>query len=94
MPRLGWIALPVLLIAPAAVPAAPEPFVCTQVMGVSVTGDWFAAGFEALVDGARFQAVTRTHAFVELWGNPKDPVWSIPPVSPCARDAASCSGVL
>jgi hypothetical protein len=60
-------------------------FVCTQVTGVSVTGDWFNAGFESGNDDARWQAVTRNHAFIELWGDPKDAVWQEKVVSPCAK---------
>jgi hypothetical protein len=73
---------------------ADKPFTCTQVMGVSVTGDWFGAGFEEAVDSRRWQAMTRTHAFVDLWGNPKDEVWSVPLVSPCATGAATPDRIL
>jgi hypothetical protein len=62
---------------------------CTQVMGVSVTGDWFGAGFEDAVDGARWQALTRKHAFVDLWADPKNEVWSEKVVSPCASRASA-----
>jgi hypothetical protein len=64
---------------------AGPPYVCTQMMGVSVTGDWFTAGFEKGVDDKRFQAMTRSHAFIELWGDPKNEIWSVPVVSPCAE---------
>src|SRR5687767_2997691 len=42
------VALLVAVFVPRA-SAAPkrETFVCTQVMGVSVTGDWYNAGFES-----------------------------------------------
>jgi hypothetical protein len=70
--------------------AAPQPgFVCTEIIGVSVTGDWFGAGFEKLVEDGRFQARTRKHGFVEFWGNPKDPIWSEPIASPCAKSSAA-----
>jgi hypothetical protein len=82
-----------LLLAPS-VARGEEPFSCTQVMGVSVTGDWFGAGFEQGVDGDRWQAMTRTHAFVDLWANPKDEIWSVPVASPCAKDAGSPDRVL
>jgi hypothetical protein len=80
--------------APAASAAAPAGFVCTQVMGVSVTADWFGAGFEEGLDGSRWQAVTRQHAFVQLWADPKSDLWSIPPVSPCAARAGDPDRVL
>jgi hypothetical protein len=82
------------LFAPAAraeksgKPAAGA-FTCTQIMGVSVTGDWFGAGFEKAVDDKRFQAITRKHAFIELWGDPKNEIWSEPVASPCAEHASN-----
>jgi hypothetical protein len=63
-------------------------------MGVSVTGDWFGAGFESGNDDARWQALTREHAFVELWGDPKDAVWSEKIVSPCTKKSARPDRVL
>jgi hypothetical protein len=83
---LPIVALGVFL-PPAAI-AAPEPagaFVCTQVMGVSVTGDWFAAGFEYGIDGNRWQALWRSHAFVESWADPASDLWTMKPQSACAR---------
>lgn len=65
--------------------AAAAPFVCTQVMGVSVTGDWFGAGFEDGIDGRRWQALWRSHAFVELWADPASDLWAMKPQSPCAE---------
>jgi hypothetical protein len=58
-------------------------FVCNQVIGVSVTGDWFTSGFETIVDSSRWQGLYQTHAFVELWADPANAVWSVPIVSPC-----------
>jgi hypothetical protein len=76
---------PPLAPAAATAPAPVDPrWACTQVMGVSVTGDWFGHGFEDGLDGERWQAITRKHAFVELWGDPASDLWALPPVSPCA----------
>jgi hypothetical protein len=84
------------LLVPVAAHAANKDagFTCTEILGVSVTGDWFGAGFEKGVDDARFQARTRTHAFIELWGDPKDPIWSVPLVSPCAKNASAPDRVI
>lgn len=74
----------------AAVPAparVADDFTCTQVMGVSVTGDWFNAGFENAVDSARWQVKWRKHAFIEFWADPANEIWSVPVQSPCARNA-------
>jgi hypothetical protein len=83
---LGTI-LPLLLLPPATTLAAasPEPFVCTEVIGVSVTGDWFGAGFEDGIDGGRWQARWRQHAFAELWSDPKSDLWAMKTQSPCTR---------
>jgi hypothetical protein len=88
----------VLLRTPAVKAAEPRPagrptkagapagtFECTQIMGVSVTGDWFGAGFEDGIDGSRWQALWRSHAFVELWADPASDLWAEKPQSPCAR---------
>jgi hypothetical protein len=80
----------VILIGAGAAQAKEPPrsgYACTQVMGVSVTGDWFGNGFESGVDGAKWQAQTRKHAFVDLWADPRNEIWSEPVVSRCARGA-------
>ena len=71
--------------APATTTPSPDAFVCTQVMGVSVTGDWFGAGFEDGIDGGRWQALWRSHAFVDLWADPASDLWAMKPQSPCAQ---------
>jgi hypothetical protein len=77
------------LFVPVAARAAPKKgeFVCTQVIGVSVTGDWFGAGFESGNDDARWQAISRHHGFVQFWADAKDPIWKEPLVSPCAKNS-------
>ncbi len=73
--------------AASVVPAAPSgSFACTQVMGVSVTGDWFGAGFENGID-ARWQALWRKHAFINEWADPASELWSLPLTSPCTEKA-------
>jgi hypothetical protein len=73
----------------AGAPSTRSGYQCTQVMGVSVTGDWFGAGFEDGVDGARWQALTRKHAFVDLWADPANEIWSEKVVSPCASGSSA-----
>jgi len=100
--RVGSVTFTALLLtllpglpmpASAAAPAAGD-FVCTEILGVSVTGDWFSAGFEDGLDGARWQARSRTHAFVEQWADPASDLWTLPPVSPCARRSEDPDRVL
>jgi hypothetical protein len=64
--------------------AAEETFACTEILGVSVTGDWYNAGFEKGVDDKRFQCIWRTKAFIELWGDPANDIWKVPITSACA----------
>jgi hypothetical protein len=70
----------------AAATKATDDFKCTQVMGVSVTGDWFNAGFENAVDNARWQVKWRKHAFIEFWADPNNEIWSVPIQSACASN--------
>lgn len=67
-----------------APPAADTGFRCTEVIGLTITAEWYAAGFEQLVDDARFQARTRPHTFVDEWADPTHEAWSAPVTSPCA----------
>jgi hypothetical protein len=71
---------------PAVTASAADDFKCTQVMGVSVTGDWFNAGFETVVDNARWQVKWRKHAFIEFWADPANEIWSVPVQSTCASN--------
>lgn len=83
-----------LLVSPLALTAAepksksakagPE-FVCTEIIGVSVTGDWFDHGFENGIDGGRWQARWKQHAFVEQWADAASELWTMKLDSPCAQ---------
>jgi unsaturated rhamnogalacturonyl hydrolase len=64
--------------------AASSPFTCTEVIGVSVTGDWFNAGFEEGLDSSRWQVRWKAHAFIEQWADGQNALWNMPPQSPCA----------
>jgi hypothetical protein len=45
--------------------------------------EWYGAGFEQIVDDARFQARTRPHTFVDQWADAEHEAWSAPLTSPC-----------
>lgn len=92
--RVGGLLLTLLVPRMAAAGSNKEEFTCTQVMGVSVTGDWFKAGFEVAEHDGRWQALTRKHAFIELWGDPHDPIWSEPLASPCLKNSANPDRVI
>jgi hypothetical protein len=74
----------------AASPEAAPPtaaFGCTLVLGTNQTAEWYEAGFEKLVDDSRWELIHAHSAFVELWADPEDPVWSGAIESPCAQNA-------
>lgn len=68
---------------------AGGPFDCTLVIGISATGEWYRAGFEDLVDNARWELIQVHSGFVTLWADPKSAVWSSKPTSACAKNAGS-----
>jgi D-psicose/D-tagatose/L-ribulose 3-epimerase len=79
----------------ATIPApASEDFTCTEILGVSVTGDWFGAGFENGIDGDRWQVRWRTHAFLQLWADPGSDLWALPAQSPCRLGSADPDRVI
>jgi hypothetical protein len=61
--------------AARAADATGVRYACTQIMGPNVTGEWFAAGFETLVDGNRWQVKAPHAALVDYWADPNHPVW-------------------
>lgn len=63
--------------------AKDQVFRCTLVLGLTVTAEWFEAGFESIVSDSRWEARTRPHTFVEDWANPDHEVWRAPIYSPC-----------
>jgi len=79
---------------PAKATGAGSGFVCTEIIGVSVTGDWFDAGFENGLDGSRWQARWRKHAFVEEWADPASDLWTMKADSPCAQRSDNPDRVL
>jgi hypothetical protein len=98
MTKTSWLAALALTLAAspalAKAKAPAESFVCTQIMGVSVTGDWFGAGFEKGVDDDHYQAMWRKHAFIDQWANPKDELWAVPVTSPCKERATNPDRVI
>jgi hypothetical protein len=78
---------------PAATPAG-GPFTCTLIIGIQATGQWYGAGFENLVDNARWEVISVHSAKVEAWANPNDKLWSSKPSSPCAMNAGNPDRIL
>lgn len=82
--------------APATGATAPEHFVCSQVMGLMLTDQWYTAGFETApgIDDARWQLKWMDHSYIDEWANPNSAFWAIVPASPCAQDSDNPDRVL
>jgi hypothetical protein len=63
----------------------PASFVCNEMLGVSVTGDWFHAGFEDGLVGEKWQVKWQSQAFVEKWADPNHEVWAQAVESNCTN---------
>jgi len=73
--------------AGASSDAAPRTdFVCSWVLGIHTTYEWFSAGFEKVVDDARWQVSGIEMAQFE-WKDPNSPFWASPITSPCATNS-------
>ncbi len=73
--------------------AVPKPngltykdFSCSWVLGIHTTYEWFAAGFEMVVDDARWQ-VSGIEMAQFNWANPNSNLWSSPITSPCTANS-------
>jgi hypothetical protein len=75
------------------------------ILAVSASGEWVnQGGYFNLVDGTRWEAITKAHEYVELWADPNDAVWTQqfdpPPPSPasashtCAQNSKSPDRVI
>jgi hypothetical protein len=71
---------------PATPPGPADAFTCTLLIGINATAEWFNAGFETMVDGARWELVRVHSGFVDLWANPDSAFWSTAPTSACAMN--------
>jgi hypothetical protein len=65
--------------------AGPTGFVCNQVTAMTLTREWYEAGFENFVAGDRWQLKAREHGYITEWSNPSSDFWNEPPESPCAN---------
>ncbi len=71
--------------------AATSGFRCSQVTAMTLTREWFEAGFEqnpGIVDD-RWQLKARQSGYITEWANPNSDFWDHPPQSPCANGSAS-----
>jgi hypothetical protein len=68
---------------------ASGPFVCNQLTGSKLSEEWFIAGFEDVVDDARWQVKWREDAYLEEWANPSSSFWSAGIDSTCAKGTSA-----
>jgi hypothetical protein len=62
------------------------PFNCTLVIGIASTSQWFGAGFEKLVDNAKWEVIGIHSGFIQTWADPKGSYWNTAPSSACAMN--------
>jgi hypothetical protein len=70
---------------------APTTFVCNQVTAMTLTREWFEAGFQSnpgIVD-ARWQLKAREHGYITEWANPNSDFWNEMIESPCANGSTN-----
>ncbi len=65
--------------------AGPTGFICNQVTAMTLTREWYEAGFETLVADDRWQLKAREHGYITEWSNPNSDFWNEPIESPCAQ---------
>jgi hypothetical protein len=69
---------------------APQ-FVCNQVTALTLTREWYQAGFEQApgIADDRWQLKARQSGYITEWSNPNSDFWNQPPQSPCANGSVS-----
>jgi len=64
-----------------------KDFACSWVLGITTTGEWYRAGFEKVVDDARWQITPIEMGHLEKWADPQNPIWQSAIQSPCAQNS-------
>jgi hypothetical protein len=70
-------------------------YLCNEVLGFTITSEWYGAGFEKGVVDARWQIKFREHGYITEWANPASAFWGndaangAPIISPCAQASTS-----
>ena len=72
-------------------PGGSTAFVCNQVTAMTLTREWFEAGFETNpgMVNVRWQLKAREHGYITEWANPNSAFWNEVVSSPCATGSAS-----
>lgn len=72
--------------APQDLPTSKD-FVCSWILGITTTGEWYKAGFEKVVDDARWQITPIEMGHLEKWADPNHEIWQSAITSPCAQNS-------
>ena len=73
-------------VAPPDMPDT-QAYTCTLMFGINATQEWWAQGFETMVDNAKWE-LTKVHSgFIELWADPNNGIWKTGITSNCAQNA-------
>jgi len=90
------VAVPISAAAQAAGNVAQgranaSQFVCSQVTGLTLTREWYEAGFEQApgIADDRWQLKARQSGYITEWSNPDSGFWNHQPQSPCANGSTS-----
>jgi rhamnogalacturonyl hydrolase YesR len=66
-------------------PSSGGGYTCNEIIGGSLAGQWYAAGFETFVDDSRWQIIPKSEAYTNVWADPSNAFWSTAPTSPCTN---------
>lgn len=92
-------ALALLVLGTSGSASAQGPFVCTEVIGMMTTGEWYNAGFETTLGaelGTKWQGRFAHYGYVTEYAKPGSYAWSATPVggvnnvsltAPCIQNA-------
>jgi hypothetical protein len=72
--------------APVDLPTSKD-FTCSWVLGITTTGEWYKAGFEKVVDDARWQVTPIEMGHLEKWADPNHEIWQSAIQSPCTKNS-------
>jgi hypothetical protein len=73
--------------APTGMAEPESMYTCTHLIGINATEEWFDAGFQSIVEDAKWQIVRVHSGFVDLWANPNNGFWNTKVSSPCAMNS-------
>ena len=64
-------------------PSSGGGYKCNMIVGGKLSTEWYAAGFENIVDDSRWQIIGKSEAYTNVWADPANAYWSTVPTSPC-----------